>query len=180
MAGNSSIKGFDRLIKDLISLGNDLPEKIRGVALQNAKELAATAKSNAPVNDGLLRSSIRVDEESDRNTFYSFVVEANAGHAAYMEFGTGRKVQVPAELQSLASEIQNAPSGRSFEEGLNAIKDWAKKKGLSEDDAYPIFMSILRNGVTPHPFLYPALLRQRNIYYQDLENLLNNELKKID
>ena len=173
------VKGFEKLIKELLTLSEDMPEKIRKVALSNAGELAANAKRNAPANMGQLRGSIAVDEESDKDNFYSFVVAANISYAAYVEFGTGRKVSVPAELQSLANEVMNSKSGRSVDEAFASIQDWARKKGLDEDAVYPIFVSIMRNGITPHPFLYPALLRQRNIYYKDLENLLDREIKRI-
>ena len=178
MAG-SEMKGWEKLLKDLVSLGKDMPKKIQGVAFENAKELAATAKRNAPVNDGQLRSSIAVDTQNTPD-FFSYTVVANARHAAYVEFGTGRKVQVPAELQSLANQYLNSPSGRSLDTALAAIQDWGRKKGLNEGAIDAIFYSIMRNGITPHPFLYPALLKQRNIYYKDLENLLDTEIKKID
>ena len=179
MANQSTSKGFDKLIKELLTLGKEMPEKIRGVAKVNAGQLAANAKRNAPANMGQLRGSIGIDERSERNSFYSYEVFANVSYAAYVEFGTGRNVSVPTELQSLASEIRNSKSGRSVDEALASIQDWGRKKGLDEGAIDAIFYSIMRNGITPHPFLYPALLRQRNIYYQDLENLLDREIKRI-
>jgi phage gpG-like protein len=92
-----------------------------------------------------------------------------ADYAGYVEFGTGKKVSVPPEFTSIASKVKSRPS-KSFAEGLQAIRDWCKRLGIDVKAAYPIFMSILRDGVRPRPFLYPA--------YRDAKRYMDREAQE--
>ena len=94
-----------------------------------------------------------------------------------MEFGTGTKVQVPAEFSDMAKSFQSGSKG-NFKQALENIKLWCKKKGIDEKAAYPILLSILRVGVNPQPFFYPAWIATKKRYVKDLENLLKTLNKK--
>ena len=82
-------------------------------------------------------------------------------------------------MKGIASQFKGKKAG-SFEQGLRAIKDWCKSKGIPEDAAYPIFMSILRKGQKARPYLYPAFVKGRTQYLKDLKKLLKDLTKKYD
>jgi hypothetical protein len=69
-----------------------------------------------------------------------------APYSAYIEFGTGRAVQVPTELKEIAILF--------------------KGKGVKEIN------------LQPQPYLYPAFVKGRKKYLQDLKDLLEHLTNK--
>ena len=67
----------------------------------------------------------------------------------------------------------------TFKQGLEAIKVWCKSKGIPEEAAYPIFAKILGAGINPQPFLYPAWVKGKKDYQNNLERVLKSLSKKI-
>ena len=69
MAGvKITIKGLNRLIKKLNSLGSDANREISPALFQEAEEIMGRSKSLVPVDTGVLRSSGHVQRpEVDRN-----------------------------------------------------------------------------------------------------------------
>lgn len=178
MATKAYIKGLDKLVKDLKSLGKEGVQVIADVTHGTAQAIATQASVNAPVNYGDLHQSIREIEVDKLN--WKIVANATglAPYAAYVEFGTGTKVKVPAELKDVAERFRGGTGG-SFEDGLEAIEEWCKRKGLPKEAAYPIFMSILRYGIEAQPYLYPAFVEGRTRYLKDLKEELETLTKKI-
>lgn len=172
------IKGLDKLVKDLKSLGKEGEQAIADATRGRAQIIAGDASINAPINYGQLHQSIREIEVDNLN--WKIVANATgfAPYAAYVEFGTGTKAKVPAELKDVAERFRGGKGG-SFKDGLEAIEEWCKRKGLPKEAAYPIFMSILRYGIEPQPYLYPAFVDGRVQYLKDLEKELDRLTKKI-
>lgn len=171
----SDVKGLEKLLKKFDKLGIDLSKNIDEVTEANALEIVAKAKSLAPSNIGKLRQSIN-STKSLNNDGYD--INVNAPYGGYIEFGTGKKVSVPTELQDVAQALKNRPTG-NFETGLESIKMWCRSKGIDEKAAYPIFLSILKQGIEPQPFLYPAYIGQTTQYIKDLEAELKALEKKL-
>ena len=169
----AKIKGLDKVLKKLSKFGDEADKSILLLTRSNAQEIAADAKRNAPVNFGKLRQSI-VSEQVNEKDSLSYVVGVNAEYGAYVEFGTGAKVQVPSEFSDMAARFKGGRGG-SFEQGLQAIKDWCKAKGINQSAAYPIFMSILNTGINAQPYLYPAWVKGKAKYLKDLKD----ELKRL-
>ena len=117
-------------------------------------------------------------KEEDKKGLIVYSAGNSLDYAAYVEFGTGAKVSVPTELQDVASQFKSGRGG-SFADALKNIKGWVKRKGLPESSAYPILMSILRKGLTPQPFLYPAFVINRNEFIRDMKNALIRLTKKL-
>lgn len=168
----NTIKGIDKVIKELKKFGNEADELIGETTSLIADEIVLDAKARAPKDKGKLAQSIHKEKINELN--YKVVVGLEYG--AYIEFGTGVKISIPAELQDQASKFKGKKG--SFKEGLQSIKDWCKSKGIDEKYAYPIFISILQKGITPQPFLYPAYVKGRNQYLKDLKTVLNKLVKK--
>lgn len=170
---SAEIKGLAKVLKSLEKFGDEADKSILLITRSNAKEIESNAKSKAPKNFGKLAQSIDTEQDvSKDNKSYKIVV--NAEYGAYVEFGTGTKVQVPNELKDVASKFKGGKGG-SFKQGLQSIKDWCKAKGIDENAAYPIFISILRTGIKPQPYLYPAWKIGQKQYLKDLKS----ELKRL-
>jgi HK97 gp10 family phage protein len=170
---SKTIKGLTKVLKDLEEFGKEGKMVIDIVAEVTSMDIVADAKAFAPKNNGKLAQSIAYTKIADAD--YKVVV--NSPYGAYVEFGTGSKVQVPTELQGIASQFKGKKAG-TFEQGLRAIKDWCKNKGIPESAAYPIFMSILEKGQEPQPYLYPAFIKGRKQYLKDLKTVLKKLTKK--
>src|SRR5690349_3505940 len=144
MPATISIKGF----KEFADKCNELPAELLQ-DFDEAAEIAAAewellAKQAAPVDIGFLKGGIshKKDKPGD------WEVVSNAEYSAIMEWGSRLKVRVPADLQAYASQFKGQPKGGDAKKFIFA---WAKRVGLPEDAWWPVFLSIMRTGVNPHP-----------------------------
>ena len=172
---DKTIKGLTKVLKDLEKFGDEAKKEVDTITKVTSMDIVADAKAFAPKNNGKLAQSIVFTKVGEAD--YKVVV--NSPYGAYVEFGTGSKVKIPTELQAVASQFKGKKAG-TFEEGLRAIKDWCKSKGIPENAAYPIFMSILRKGQEPQPYLYPAFVKGGTQFLKDLKKLLKDLTKKYD
>ena len=172
-----TVKNIDKVLKQFKQFGKEAEKMVEETTSSNAKEIVRNAKANVTrvaFNNGKLAQSIY----DDKNTYANYSIKVGLEYGAYVEFGTGKQVRVPKELQDQANKFKG--KGGNFEQGLQSIKDWCKNKGIDEKFAYPIFMAILRDGLTPRPFLYPAFRKGRIQYLKDLESDLEHLTKKYN
>lgn len=169
------VKGINETIAELRKFGKNVEAIISAETEDAAFNIELEAKRLAPANFGKLRQSISHEKINDSN----YKVTVNEMYGAYMEFGTGTKVSVPSEFADMAASFKGVSSGKTFKEGLEAIKIWCRHKGIDEKAAYPIFAKILGAGVNPQPFLYPAWIKCKKEYLEHLKNALNKLNKKI-
>ena len=167
------IKGASKVIFELRAKKKGIDKKIDDITQANAIEMAGDATKRAPEAFGKLKQSISYSKVAD----LKWKATVNKEYAGYMEFGTGTKIQVPAEFSDMAKSFQSGGKG-NFKQALENIKLWCKKKGIDEKAAYPILLSILKVGVNPQPFFYPAWVSTKKRYVNDLENLLKTLNKK--
>ena len=170
----ASVKGTSKVIAELRKFGKDVEKMIDAETEAIAFQIEGDAKKLAPKNFGKLAQSISHSKPKPLQR----KVTVNELYGAYMEFGTGSKVNVPAEFQEMAKSFKGAKQG-TFQQGLEAIKAWCRAKGIPEEAAYPIFAKILGAGVNPQPFLYPAWIKGKKDYLKNLEKLLSRMNKKI-
>lgn len=149
--------------------------EVKGVNLDTASKLAQTAKRLSPVDEGVLRNSIKVEDFDKIN----YNVGTNLPYAPYIEFGTGRKVKVPKEFSDLAQKARSGKKG-SFKDGLLNIQRWCKRKGIEEKFAYIIFVNILNNGMEGKPFMYPAYIEAKRNYNKDMEKAFDKLAKRFN
>lgn len=166
------------VLKSLVQLGEEGAEEIAISTFANAKGIEEDAKVKAPKNVGKLAQSINTERKDEKG--YHYAVNVGLTYGAYVEFGTGKRVQVPAELQAIASEIEKINTKGTFKKGLRSIQDWCRSKGIDEKAAYPIFMSILKKGLHPQPYLYPAFVKGKVQYLKDLKTALKKITKKFN
>ena len=178
--GSVMIKGLNSTIAELKAFGEKAEKIINAETQSTAFNIEEDAKKRAPKNFGKLAQSISTSQPiSDKNkSIISRVITVNELYGAYMEFGTGSKVNVPAEFADMAATFKGKKQG-TFKQGLEAIKVWCKAKGIPVEAAYPIFAKILGAGINPQPFLYPAWVKGKKDYQNNLERVLKSLNKKI-
>lgn len=103
-------------------------------------------------------------------------VRNSAKWAPFVEWGTGRQVQVPAEWAEYARQYKGPYPGTWGEFEQN-IKAWMKRHGIPEktekghDLVYLIMVKILERGLPARPFLYPAYVKNKIKLIEDLKKL---------
>jgi hypothetical protein len=166
-----------KLLNQINSFGNDAKRMAVGITNVVADSIVADAKQRAPSNFGQLRLSIaKTDATIQLNRSLIF---SNAVYSPYVEFGTGTKVKIPAGFESLAAKYRGKGGG-SFDDLLDSIRDWCKKKGIDDKLAYPIAVSILRTGIKPQPYFIPAYLIGVASYAKKLSKSIEIETKKYN
>jgi hypothetical protein len=145
-----------------------------------SNEWAELAIRAAPADEGFLRNGIAAVKIKPME----WEVISRAAYSAYMEWGTGSKVNVPSEYAGYASEFRGKSSG-SFDDFFLAILEWVRRKGINSgakrtksgrrsgttnqqlnedfDIAFRIALKILRVGVNPQPyfFIWRAMMEQK-------------------
>lgn len=164
---NVQVSGLNAVISGLKKGQANIRANFQQIVTTNANEGVNIAKRNAPVAFGALRNGIGIKKSS--GDLVQDVVSLMK-YSGFVEFGTGKKVKIPPEWQQMASEMKGKGGG-SFDELLNSITAWAYKKGIDEKYIYPIVMSILKKGIEPQPFMYPAWQSVRIRFEKDVKNL---------
>jgi len=75
----------------------DIKKRVYAEASSSSQDVATGARLLAPVDVANLRASIQVDGGNGK-----YAVSASANYAAYIEFGTGTAVSIPAGLEDYA------------------------------------------------------------------------------
>jgi hypothetical protein len=140
-----------------------------------------------PTDEGFLKGSIEAVRVSPLN--YEFV--AGAFYAPFIEFGTGKKVKIPAGYNELAKESGQAAKASAGAKGNfeKRIEEWIKRKGIrpkqkatgkgsraANDSAmknliFLIKMEILKNGIKAQPFFIPAFEKFKSQVKTKLDKL---------
>jgi len=126
------------------------------------------AKQAAPVDEGRLKGSIFQQPGKLSST-----IGASANYASFQEFGTRKFATayiatLPADWQVFAKQYKGGGGG-TFAEFVMSLVGWCKRHGISEKAAYPIALKILREGMKPQPFLYPAFNKAKDQLIKDLQ-----------
>lgn len=91
------LTGFDEYIKKLKDAPKAMMQRVDAEVEDAAREWEQKAKQSAPADHGFLRNGITSSKEGT-----GWSVMSRAHYSAYMEWGTGTKVDVPAELTDYA------------------------------------------------------------------------------
>jgi HK97 gp10 family phage protein len=172
MAYGITVTGLDKAFNKIGKLPREAKSILRGEFEDAANTLARRAKASAPVDDGFLKNGISVKKAGD----LTYEVISAAAYSAFMEFGTGQYVQVPAGLEDYASQFKGR-QGQSggFDQFFLKILEWVQRKRITGrysvktqrrlgnksgrlqedyDAAFMIALKILKVGVKPHPFFF--------------------------
>ena len=183
------LSGIPRLEKKLEEIKNNVSTELAKEISASTLRIENAAKRLAPVNMGTLRQSIHATSK-DKLTHY---VEVGASYGAYVEFGTGGKVSIPAGYEDYAATFKGSKGG-SLDDMIKALTLWVKRKGLagtynpttgrrrggtklkaSQDEKLARFLAIkiLRNGIRPQPFLIPAYEAEKPKLIDKIKKILN-------
>lgn len=99
MSFGINLSGIKEVELALKSIDTKLKQSVSDEINSSALTIASSAKRLAPVDMGFLRNSIGIEASASGLTYD---VEAKAKYAAYIEFGTGGLVDVPAGYEDLA------------------------------------------------------------------------------
>lgn len=166
--------GVNETIRKIKAFGDVAVRQINAETQAIAFKIEQDAKQKAPKNFGKLAQSISKVKITDSK----YKVTVNELYGAYMEFGTGTKVKVPTEFKTMASSFKGKRQG-TYQQGLEAIRVWCRSKGIDEKFAYVIFAKILGAGVNPQPFLYPAYIKGKKDYLNNLKSLLKRLNRRV-
>lgn len=162
-------KDLDRLEKSLRNAPKRVTKDIDAIVYSAGNTAVAVAKRYSPVDKGALRNAMNLERVEP----LLVDVYNNIPYAPFVEFGTGKKVEIPDDFKELASNFKNGGSG-TFEEGLENITAWCIRKGIPEESAFGIFMAIIKVGINPQPFLYPGFKAGKKILIQDVNDYIDN------
>lgn len=175
---------------EFASAAKDLHEIVSSEVQAAGAEFAAGARRDTPVDQGALRGSISYYMDGDMNA----VVVAQKFYAPFVEFGTKGKYKAIPGTEQIAAQFKGYKGG-DFMELLRMIVRWVKRKGiagtysvktkrrtgskinrLAEDyaAAWPIALSILRNGISPHPYFF----KQQEVVWPAMITRIERKLKE--
>lgn len=156
--------------------------------------IVVEAKRLAPKDFGTIAQNIGKIVTGEGDKVHASIY-ASAPESAFQEFGTGGKVDVPIMMQDIAIQFKGK-SGGDFKAFVLALTGWVKRHGLTgvysvstrrrntsakfggkqgnadadEKVAYLIARKILRDGLKPQPFLYPAYINNNYKLLPMLQN----------
>ena len=175
----AKVIGGKELRDKLRKMGAVSDEIFKDVVVDSAQYANRKAMENIEKNvktgTGHLKGYMYVEHY---NNDMSAEVGNRADYAGYVEFGTGKKVNVPAEFSSIASSIR-AKKRDNWEVAMRRIRDWLKMMGYDVKNAYPMYINIVKNGrgVRPRPFMYPAYLSTIRYMRKEADKALKKLIK---
>ena len=138
------IKGLTELKKKLQDKQRMLRAEVDAVLKDGAQMFVELASKDAPVDQSILRQGITFYKKRD----LVYTVASNANYSVFVEFGTRSRYR---PIPGVTPEYKKGKSANTL---YSAIKAWVKRKGIDEAATYPIFLSILKNGIYPSPFFF--------------------------
>jgi len=133
----------------------------------SAINIEISASRMAPGNLGKLKQSINHD--TGNSLFKS--VFSTVEYAPYVEFGTRGKARIPAGYEAFAAQYK--ASGKGAKGAWEAIEFWIKRKGIDPKLTFVIFRSIMRNGISPQPFMIPSYEKEKPALLKRLKELFS-------
>lgn len=189
------LDGVQAAIDKLQKTGGEIAKEIDMEIASGTQRMAKVAKVNAPADMGDLRRKISARPVK----FLSYELVAQTDYAAYVEFGTKSKFDnsISDEAKAAAAQFKGKGRGdlKAMERNLTA---WVRRKGLAgtysvktkkrtgnkanqakEDKqvARAIMFYILKYGIKPQPYFFPAYYSEKPKLIAQITNILNEKRK---
>lgn len=166
------IKGLDKLQKKISELPKELQEEVVGEVQAwgydvNAEQIGLISQQKIQDLGALQQNTKAVPKPNGVELI------SNVYYAPYIEFGTGAKTKVPAELNDYASQFRGKKRG-DFRQFVKALEAWLKRKGGNPKFAFIAALNIIKNGQDARPYFFPPYLRKR----KDLLTRVNAVIKR--
>lgn len=185
-----TLTGLNETLTKINNYSKEAQQVVEDELQAGAVAIASAAKRAAPVDEGgALRNSIGTSADGR----FQHEAFASVFYAPYIEFGTGPKVKIPSGYEQFAAQFKGPANRGNMKDFFKKMVAWVKRNKVAgtysvksrrrtgskdtqdkenEQAAYAIMISILRNGITPRPFLIPA-------YQEQQGKILNNIAKNI-
>lgn len=164
---NIKIEGLEAAIERLDPV--KFKENIQDAFDAFGQAVVKDAKLNAPTDEGRLKNAINTDQIQ-----LGAEINVNVDYAAYIEFGTRKFAesyiaQLPSDWKTFAAQYKGQGGG-DFKEFVKRLAEWGRRTGkIPPEAAYVAALKILRNGIEPRPYLYPAFEKNKPQLIKDLE-----------
>ncbi len=163
--------GLKDLQKAILNKSKALKSDLDLLVKVSGLEALRVAKKEAPVSSSELRSSLNLEQVKEM----TYSLYSNAPHAPFVEFGTGRKANdIPSDFNEMASYFKSQNYSGTYDDAIKSIEDWLQRQGEDPKDAKRVLYFVLKNGLTPQPFLWPAYKKGRKVLVQDVKDYVNN------
>lgn len=170
------IKGVGAVVKELRALGGNIEKMIDAETKAAAFSIEKDAKIYAPKNFGKLAQSISHAKIKESN----YKITVNETYGAYLEFGTGStKVKVPPEFEETARSFMGKKTG-TFADFIKAMTLYFEAKGYDTKYVWIACINQLNEGMNPRPFLYPAWVKGKKEYVENLKKVLSKVTRKVE
>lgn len=186
-----TVKGLNGLQATIAATTSSIKQIVSQEVEAGAMEWRSLAVKDAPVDQGRLKGAITYYMESE----YVAQIACQVFYAPFMEFGTKGKYRPIPGTEQIAQQFKGYKGG-DFATFLRHIVQWVRRKGLAgrystktrrrlgnrgvqqiEDlsVAWPIAMSILRRGVTPHPFFF----KQQEVIWPKMLRNMERRIRQV-
>lgn len=102
MGFSFDLGGIQQTINKLRETGGEVAQELDMEIAAGTEQIAKMAKQLCPVDTGKLRNSI----SASKVQFLTWELVAQTDYAAYVEFGTGKYVKIPAGTEKFAEEFK--------------------------------------------------------------------------
>jgi HK97 gp10 family phage protein len=161
------LKGISEAINRLRAAAVNIEREIDAEIQAAMVKMEQTAVAKVPVDEGRLKGAVGWEKTGRLD----YNLGAKMKYAAFVEFGSRLKVDVPSELRSWAAQF-NLEKGQQGPGQMKAIFAWCKRKGIPPNRAYWIYRSLMNKGQAPHPFMWPAYLAGRGPLVERVKNVM--------
>lgn len=181
---------------NLITLFKKMQKNVEQAIELTSVEMQQKAIDNYTANgSNMSGSAARIDVKRFYNKKNpSANVRANFKHAAFVEFGTRSRTEIPTEWKEYASRFKGGNGKVSYK----AFIKWVERKGIAglfninsrniktrrgslsrskksmqlvRTAAFLIARSVNEHGSKPHPFMYPAFFEVRPKFLKRIQDL---------
>ncbi len=193
------IEGFNAAMADIDKIAKEATDGAYKALVDWATNVDQHAKAKAPQDEGLLRNAI-APTFPKRSGSMQAKVTVTKNYAPFMEFGTRKFAAkyvstLPTDWKAYAATFKGQSGGGTFDEFVQRLVKWVLRKGLvtktynvktrrsttgrqskavtAEADAYAIALYLLREGIKPQPFLYPAVKKFTPKLEEDFKKLFS-------
>jgi len=173
-----TLTGFKEFEAKLKKMPDILKSEVSGEVKSAAEEWAKLAKDtlslpypNGAYDTGFLAGGIKTKHGTDKDMFSE--VTSLMAYSAYMEWGTKDRVKVPPDLAAYAAQFKGVGGGKGLTKEL--IYAWAARKGIAKEFWWPIFISIVKKGVKPHPFFFIQKPKIEKILFAGVKKIVETE-----
>ena len=149
---SKNVKGLEKLIKALENVTPNIQPKVNALVEINAQDIVADAKRKCPVDNGDLEQSIGSERISDNTFRVATNMTKLAPYGAVVEYGSAPHVIKPKNGGYLKFKIGDK---------------WIYTKEVNHP------------GTRAQPFFFPAVFKGRAKFTEDIEKLVDKEIKKL-